>query len=73
LYSSGLFYTKRRMTGDDTWVQVMTWPGERAQEFALAVGPHFPSQPLKIWALYHDTIYPMRLTDGVLVSGSGEP
>jgi len=43
----------------NTWVQVMTWPGERAQEFALAVGPHFPSQPLKIWALYHDTIYPM--------------
>ncbi len=73
LYSQRAFLHQARMTGDDTWVQVMAWPTERNQEFALAVGPHFPPQPLKIWALYRDTIYPMRLTDGVLVSESGKP
>jgi hypothetical protein len=73
LYSQRAFLHQARMTGDDTWVQVMTWPAERDQEFALAVGPHFPSQPLKIWASYHDTIYPMRLADGVLVSEPGKP
>ena len=73
LYSQRAFLHQARMTGDDTWVQVMTWPAGRDQEFALAVSPHFLSQPLKIWALYHDTIYPMRLTDGVLVSESGKP
>lgn len=73
LYSQRGFLHQARMTGDDTWVQAMTWPGEHGQEFALAVGPHFPSQPLKIWSVYHDTIYPMRLREGVLVSESGKP
>lgn len=73
LYSQRAFLHQARMSADDTSVNVISWPTGRDREFALAVGPDFPRQPLKIWVLHRDTIYPMRMKNGQLASGSGEP
>ena len=64
------FVHRGKMTGDDLALRVVSWAdGAGPEKLILASGPGFPQQPLGLWAVQGQRVYPLRLANGQVRAG----